>query len=177
MVKKQKEILMASLKEISLAKKNMYPDFNILFNYDYEKVYEKEKSISGGISIPIPLYNQNQNAVDAFQSKAKQEELYLQYIEKMIESDIRTTVAQYNYYLNLLPLFPPSIENELEQSMYYADEQFQKGTITLQSYLELDVQIHETLENIYTTQKELVRSMAAIATFINDYNLLLEIAK
>ncbi|NMB63662.1 MAG: TolC family protein, partial [Spirochaetes bacterium] len=173
MVKKQKEILMASLKEISLAKKNMYPDFNILFNYDYEK----EQSISGGISIPIPLYNQNQNAFDAFQSKAKQEELYLQYIEKMIESDIRTTVAQYNYYLNLLPLFPPSIENELEQSMYYADEQFQKGTITLQSYLELDVQIHETLENIYTTQKELVRSMAAIATFINDYNLLMEIAK
>lgn len=177
MVKKQKEILMASLKEVSLAKKNSYPDFNILFNYDYEKVYEKEQSISGGISIPIPLYNQNQNAVDALQSKAKQEELYLQYIEKMIESDIRTTVAQYNYYLNLLPLFPPSIENELEQSMYYADEQFQKGTITLQSYLELDVQIHETLENIYTTQKELVRSMAAIATFINDYNLLMEIAK
>ncbi|MGB4270136.1 MAG: TolC family protein [Spirochaetota bacterium] len=177
MVKKQKEILMASLKEISLAKKNIYSDFNILFNYDYEKVYEKEQSISGGISIPIPLYNQNQNAVDALESKAKQEELYLQYIEKMIESDIRTTVAQYNYYLNLLPLFPPSIEGELEQSMYYADDQFQKGTITLQSYLELDVLVHETLENIYTTQKELMRTMATIATLINDYNLLMEIAR
>ncbi len=177
MVKKQKEILMASLKEISLAKKNMYPDFNILFTYDYEKVYEKEQSISGGISIPVPLYNQNKNAVDALESKAKQEELHLQYIEKMIESDIRTTVAQYNYYLNLLPLFPPSIEGELEQSMYYADDQFHKGTITLQTYLELDVLVHETLENIYTTQKELVRTMATIATLMNDYNLLMGIAR
>ncbi|MEW6525792.1 MAG: TolC family protein [Spirochaetota bacterium] len=177
MVKKQKEILMASLKEISLAKKNIYPDFNVLFSYDYEKVIEKEKSISGGISIPIPLYNQNQNVVDALQSKTQQEELYLQYIEKMIESDIRTTVAQYDYYRNLLQLFPPSIEEELEKSMYYADDQFQKGTITLQSYLELDVQVHETLENIYTTQKELVHAMATIATLMNDYNLLMEIAK
>ncbi len=177
MVKKQKELLMASLKEISLAQKNRYPDFSILFSYDYEKVTEKEQSISGGISIPIPIYNQNQNAVDIMQSKAKQEELYAQYVEKMIESDIRTTVAHYDYYRNLLQLFPPSMEDELEQSMYYADDQFQKGTITLQSYLELDVQVHETLEHIYTTQKELVRNMAAIATIINDYNLLMEIAQ
>lgn len=176
-VKKQKEILLASLKEVALAKKNAFPDFNVLFSYDYEKVNEREKSISGGISIPIPVYNLNQNAIDAMQSKAKQEELYLQYIEKMIESDIHATIALYNYYRNLLTLYPPGIEEELEQSMRYADEQFKKGTITLQSYLELDVQLHETLEYIYRTQKELVCAMVGIALFLNDYNLLMEIAQ
>jgi len=165
-VKKQKEILLASLKEVALAKKNAFPDFNVMFSYDYEKVNEREKSISGGITIPIPVYNVNQNAIDAMQSKAQQEELYLQYIEKMIESDIHATIALYNYYRNLLTLYPPGIEEEMEQSMRYADEQFKKGTITLQSYLELDVQIHETLEYIYTTQKELVRAMVAIALAI-----------
>ncbi|MGQ9842522.1 MAG: TolC family protein [Spirochaetota bacterium] len=176
-VKKQKEILLSSLKEVALAKKNAFPDFNVLFSYDYEKVNESEKSISGGISIPIPVYNLNQNAIDAMQSKAKQEELYLQYIERMIESDIHATIALYNYHRNLLTLYPPGIDEELEQSMRYADEQFKKGTITLQSYLELDVQIHETLEYIYRTQKELIRAMAGIASFLNDYNLLMEIAQ
>lgn len=176
-VKKQKEILLSSLKEVALAKKNAFPDFNVLFSYDYEKVNESEKSISGGISFPIPVYNLNQNAVDVMQSKAKQEELYLQYIERMIESDIHATIALYNYHRNLLTLYPPGIEEELKQSMRYADEQFKKGTITLQSYLELDVQIHETLEYIYRTQKELVRAMASIASFLNDYNLLMEIAQ
>lgn len=176
-VRKQKEILMASFKEVALAKKNVFPDFSIMLNYDYEKVLEKEKSISGGISIPVPVYNFNRNEIEALQSKAKQEELYLSYIEKMIESDIYTTMASYNYYRGLLSLYPPEIEEELEQTMLYADEQFKKGTITFQSYIELDVQVHESLEQIYKTQKELVGTMVAIASFLNDYNLLMEMAQ
>lgn len=177
MVKKQKELFLAASKEVSLAQKNKYPDIGIIFNYDFENVVEKEKSLSGGVSVPIPIYNQNQNQINAAVAKQKQEELMLQYVEKMIETDINTILAQYEYYRNLLSLYPPSIEDELEQSMFYADGEFQRGTITFQSYLELDMQIHETLENIYTTQRELVRALAAIACVINDYNLLMELSQ
>ncbi len=177
LVKKQKQVYMASVAELSLSKKNIFPDFSILFNYDYEKVIDSEKTISGGISIPIPLYNQNQNEIKAMQSRVKQEEFISHYVEKMIETDIRTIMAQYDYYRNLLGLYSPDLEDELNRSMVYADNQFQRGTITLQSYLELDVQVHETLENIYTTQKELVRNISAIACLINDYTILLGIAQ
>jgi len=111
------------------------------------------------------------------QSRVKQEEFISHYVEKMIETDIRTIMAQYDYYRNLLGLYSPDLEDELNRSMVYADNQFQRGTITLQSYLELDVQVHETLENIYTTQKELVRNISAIACLINDYTILLGIAQ
>jgi cobalt-zinc-cadmium efflux system outer membrane protein len=177
LVKKQKELLLAASKEVVLAQRNAFPDVGIIINYDYEKVAEKEQTIWGGMSIPIPVYNQNQNRIKAAASRAKQEEYLMQYIEKMIESDTRTTLAHYEYYCNLLSLYPPGIEQELEKTMYYADEEFQKGTITFQSYLELDVQTHETLEKIYTTQLELVKTLAAIACITNDFNLLMELAQ
>ncbi|MCX8123053.1 MAG: TolC family protein [Spirochaetes bacterium] len=177
LVKKQKELLLAASKEVALAQRNAFPDIGLIINYDYEKVAEKEQTIWGGLSIPIPVYNQNQNQIKATTARAKQEEYLMQYIEKMIEADIRTTLAHYEYYRNLLSLYPPGIEQELENTMYYADGEFQKGTITFQSYLELDVQTHETLERIYTTQLELVKTIAAIACITNDFNLLMEIAQ
>jgi len=90
MVRKQKELVMATAQQLLLSKRNVYPDISILFNYDYEKIADKEQSVSGGISIPLPLYNQNQDQIDAAEPKVKQELQMMQYIEKLIETDIST---------------------------------------------------------------------------------------
>ena len=82
----------------------------------------------------------------------------LNHTEISVSARIKELHAQYSYISSILKSFPVSDLKKLEGAMRYADREFRRGRLSLQTYLEMDTQTHELIEMIYSTQLDFVRA-------------------
>ncbi|MBP7584601.1 MAG: TolC family protein [Spirochaetes bacterium] len=167
-VRIQREALKSAGREKALAERNAYPDIGVTVYYNDEKVTAQERSIGGGVSFPLPLFSRNRHAADMGAEKEKAEELRLKHLERSTAGQMKDLFARYGYASAMVRNFPVGATGELKEAMRYTDAEFRKGRVALTTYLDMDAQTHEMLEEIYRTQLDLVNVYTSILFLAAD---------
>ncbi len=155
-VRMQREAVRAAGNEAALARREPYPDIGISLFFQQDRVDTTERTFGGGVSFPIPIISQNRHAVDRFREKEEAERRMEEHVARLLTQKVRELYAHYELAGKMVERFSMARVPELEKSMRYADSEFRKGRVTLVTYLEMDTQIHETLEMMYSSQIDLV---------------------
>ncbi len=166
-VRKQDEVVKKSGKEHELAKRERYPDFGFSLFYNEEDAGEKERIVGGGISIPLPLLNRNQYAIDRSRVQMERNRAILLNTRRKLVAELASLFEEYRLYSSLIRKFSINDVKSIEASMRYADREFRKGRVVLQTYLEMDAQSHELLEAVLNAQIRLVEVHSAILYLAN----------
>ncbi len=172
-VRIQKEILAAALKNKEIEERVAYPDVGISLYYSDARADVHERSFGGGFSFPIPLFSRNKHAIVIADEKIKAEEQKLIMAQKRASEDMKVLLARLEYINAMLTKFSLNDINDIEEKMRYTDSEFRKGRVPMQMYLEMDASSHEMLEEIFRIQLDLVTVQTAIR-FLGAEELLLE---
>lgn len=155
-IQKAMALLKREKKKILYEEKKKAPDLNISLFYNEDNTGTPDRSIGGGISLPLPILNQNKGAVKARKTDLSIAQINLQYLERKLERRLTELFSRYMTAGRLLKIFPLRSQGAIEAQMRYADREFIRGRLSLQNYLDMDEQSHEVIEAIYQTQVEVV---------------------
>lgn len=135
---------------------------SILIDNNEEKITDREKSIGGGVSLPISILDRNSDGIKASALRTDIEQQHLQFAERNLDRMLTILFSEYNTASELMLKFKMNDQMEIERAMRYADAEFARGRVGLQPYLEMDTQSHEVLEAIFFTQLRLIDAYTAI---------------
>lgn len=156
LVRDQREALQSAHKERQLAERGAYPDVDVSAFYTDEKTDVSERSFGAGVSFPLPIFSRNRNAVEMGSQREKSEEHTLRHTERLVGEHVRELLARYEYSSAMVEKFAIHGIQGLEDAMRYTDREFRKGRVTLSTYLDMDAQTHEMLEEIFRSQLDIV---------------------
>lgn len=156
LVRDRREALEGARKERKLAERGAYPDVDVSAFYSDEKTDVSERSFGAGVSFPLPLFSRNRNAVEMGSQREKSEEHTLRHAERQVDEQVRELAARYEYASAMVGKFAIDDIRDLEEAMRYTDVEFRRGRVTLATFLEMDAQTHEMLEEIFRSQLDLV---------------------
>jgi len=125
------------------------PDISISLFYNEENTGFAERSVGGGVSLPLPVLNRNRGGIGAGESQLEIARVNLLYTEREVRRNIKALSGHYGTATRLLKKFNITLMNDIEQQMRYADGEFIRGRVSLQNYLAMDEQSHELLDNLY----------------------------
>jgi len=161
-VRIQREALKGARREKALAERNALPDIDVSLYYNDEKTDVKDRRVGAGVSFPLPVFSRNRNAVAMGEEREKAEEHRLKYLENSAAVQMKELLARYDYAAAMVKNFPVKGVGDLEDAMRYTDAEFRRGRVALTTYLEMDTQSHEMLEEIFSAQLDLVNMYTSI---------------
>ena len=158
---------MASIKEseaeLKLAARESAPDLDTSVYFNEESLEgQTERSVGAEVTLPLPILDQNKHARRAAEKKIEAEKLKLEHTRNRVLSELSALTFQYRNASHMIIQFPLSRINTIDKIMSYADREFKKGRIDLGTYLELDSETHEIMQQIYSSQLDLVTLYAKI---------------
>ena len=151
-----------------LSRREAFPDPGISLFYTEEHAGTTERSFGGGFTVAIPVLNRNRNAVMISRARTKEKKNELIYSERSLVNELNLLIKKYQAASMLVRDLPVSYADILEQKMRYADREFRKGRVDLQTYLEIDSMAYESLEAIYRAQVQLVDAHTQILFLTAD---------
>lgn len=144
---------------VGLAKNERYPSISIGPFVSRERYTDEEEVIGVGVSIPLPLWNQNTEAISAAESREEQAKTVLLLSQREIEKKLRTAAAAYEKTHRIIKSWRPTILSDLKEAFQLADRSYRLGAVPIATYVELQRQYVEGLDVILTTQKEALEQL------------------
>lgn len=168
----QRQRLSASQKEMDLAKKEAWPDFSLSLFYGQERGVETERVAGLGISLPLPIFNRNQNGIKSAEKRIEAEQRLLRFNEQELKSSLGRFFAEYELARQTALRYSASMLMDVEKQMKEADEEFQKGRLTLITFLELDSESYETYFRSLDSQYAMVDKFLTLLSLTGERDIL-----
>jgi len=143
-------------------RKKASPDVGISFFYNEENAVDTERSFGAGISIPIPILDRNASGIKASEKETEVRKLEMQYARRNLNREMSTLFSEYSTATGLVNSFSIDRIQGLLKAMRYANSEFKRGRVSLQTFLEMDNQYNDVIESTYDTQVRLVVTYTGI---------------
>lgn len=154
---RQADIIIArEKKKINFARKKSNPDLTVSLFFNEENTGTPERSIGGGISLPLPLLNRNRGEIRQGQTDLAIARLKSQYLQRRLGRRLENLLAHYETTSLLLKKFSLKSMEAVKGETGYAYREFIRGRVSLANYLDMDEQANEIIEAVYDTQLRIV---------------------
>ncbi|NII83212.1 TolC family protein [Pedobacter riviphilus] len=124
---------MANLK---LQKAMAYPDITLSLNYDKKAGYGLQY-VSGGISIPLPIFNRNQGNIRLAKVMLDQSKVLLQDQQNTVQNELTAGYEDAVKLEKVYQTFDPKFRNNYQQLINEVYKNYEKRNISLVEFLDL----------------------------------------
>lgn len=146
--------------ELAFQRKAVYPDFfaNAFYRQEAPSRDDVNHFYGIGLTLPIPVLNRNEGGIASFEARAKAHEEESHFLERETRQSAKSLLEEYDGLSGLMRDFLEIDFHKIEEQLVYADTEFKRGRIDLLSYLQLEMQMNETLTAYYDTQLQAARA-------------------
>lgn len=144
--------------KVSLAKNERYPTFIVGPSLSQERAGDKETVIGLSLSVPLPLWNNGQPAVNTAEARRIQAEASLQSSLREVERQITEAWLILQTQQKRLDGWKPDALQSLDEAAHLADRHYRLGAVPLSTYLEMQDKYLEATEAINATRLEVLRA-------------------
>lgn len=177
-LKEQKLAIKKYNSELSYAKIEQMPDFNVSAiketgsNSAAIGSGSSSNSNNGiGLSVSVPLINRNQGKISSVSNKIKAQEASLGFQRTVVEKEIKNAFNEYETSLKLAKNFPINNINKIIYRLLEANSDFKRGTLDFITYIELDLQEYQMIDAIFDAQIGLANSYADLMNRVGNFAL------
>jgi cobalt-zinc-cadmium efflux system outer membrane protein len=148
---------------VDLAKNERYPSISVGPSFSEEHAgHERERIISVGVSLPLPLWNRNKGSIEAAAARRMQAEVSLNVTEREIQRKTIEAALTYETKLREMARWRPDAVEHFKEAAEVADRHYRLGAVPISTYVELQQQYLEAVEGLLDTQKEALAAAAQL---------------
>ena len=144
--------------KVSLAKNERYPTFTVGPNVSQERAGDRETVIGLSLSMPLPVWDNGQAAVNASQARRMQAEASLLGTMREVERQITEAWLLLGTQQKRLDGWKPDSLQSFAEAARLADRHYRLGAVPLSTYLEMQDKYLEATEAINATRLEVLRA-------------------
>lgn len=139
---------------LGLAENERMPAVSIGPVISQEKAGDKERVIGGAVSVPLPLWNQNQGNVHVEKARRVQSEVSLDLAKRDAENRFSLAMVAYERKLKEISEWKPEAIQHFKEAAELADRHYRLGSVPVTVYVELQTQYLEALQGLHDTRAE-----------------------
>lgn len=143
---------------VELAKNERFPAISVGPSISEEQAGDRERIIGVGLSVPLPLWNQNKGNIDAAVARQMQAEISLKVTERDIQRKVVEAALTYETKLREMAKWRPDSARHFKEAAELADRHYRLGAVPISTYVELQKQYLEAVEGLLDTKKEALHS-------------------
>lgn len=144
--------------KVALTKNERYPTFTVGPALSQERAGDKETVIGLSLSVPLPLWNNGQPAVNTAEARRIQAEASLQSALREVERQITEAWLILQTQQKRLDGWKPDALQSLAEAAQLADRHYRLGAVPLSTYIEMQDKYLEATEAINATRLETLRA-------------------
>lgn len=126
-----------AIKQVSLAKWDVAPDFSIGPFFSQDQAGETEENFGATVSFTLPLWDWNQGNIITAKARKQQADALLLDARRKVENEISRRLRVYELIQKQLELMPNDLITKLREASDLADRQYRTGVINIQIFLEI----------------------------------------
>jgi outer membrane protein, heavy metal efflux system len=139
---------------VELAKNERYPAISVGPMISEERAGDRERIIGAGISLPLPLWNRNQGAIEAAAARQLQAQTSLHVFWREIERQVIEAALTYETKLREMSDWRPGSVGHFREAAEVADRHYRLGAVPVSTYVELQKQYLQAVQSLLDTRKE-----------------------
>jgi outer membrane protein TolC len=160
--------------ELAYAKIEQMPNVNIhgqMQNSSNASGSSNQASNGVGLSLSVPIINQNKEKIFSVESKIKALNKLYEFEKNQLEKIIENDILQYQAQLKNSQIFAINLVPKIISRLNNANVEFKKGILDFITYIELDMQEYQTLDAIFEAQYLLAESFSDLMVKIGDFSI------
>ena len=123
-----------------------------------EKASDRQREFGLGVSLPLPLLNQNAGNIATAKARQLQAEVSLTVALREVERKIATALHAYERRVIEMSKWPTDAAEKFRQAAHTGDEHYRLGAIPVATYTELQKQYIDVVDALLSTQEDALAS-------------------
>jgi outer membrane protein TolC len=152
--------------KITQARLEARPDVLVGVNYRQENVAPVNHFYHGQVSVIIPIVDYGQHSVEVARAERSRTSAFHHFERDQLSSLVHQYFAQYEASKKATEVFKFKNLGQIEKKFYDAEESFRKGLIDALTFLQIDSQVHENIDQIYLSRVSYVASISNLNLLI-----------
>jgi hypothetical protein len=152
--------------KINEARFEARPDILLGVNYRQENVAPVNHFYHGMVSVVIPIIDHGQHSVEAARAEKRRTDAIRSFENDQILSLIHQAFSEYEGSKKALEVFRLKNLSSLENKFLEAEKSFRKGFIDALTFLQIDSQVHENIDQIYLSRVSYVNAVSELHLLI-----------
>lgn len=142
---------------LSYQKRMAVPDINVFTSYD-QRGGAFNNQVNAGISIPLPLWNQNKGNIKTARFQIQEADYNLKAKESLLTNQINNSYA---FYLQTVAEYQKAMllyNNDFEETAYGMNTNFQKRNVSIIEFIDFFENYNDVLAEIFRIKTQVVIS-------------------
>lgn len=139
---------------VELARNERFPSIALGPTFSEENAGDRERIISVGILLPLPLWNRNTGNIEAAKARQLQAETSFLVTRREVERKVAEAAATYETKRREMSHWRPDSVRHFQDAAEMADRHYRLGAVPMATYVELQKQYLEAVEALLDTKKE-----------------------
>lgn len=152
--------------KIEQARYEARPDIIVGLNYRNENVYPSNHFYQGQVSIVIPILDHGQHSMQLARAEQRKMTAIHAFQRDQYISLIHQYYAQFEASMKAINVFHMKNLREIESKFFDAEKSFKKGLIDAITFLQIDAQVHENIDQIYLTRVEYLTALSNLEQLV-----------
>ncbi len=153
----EKELSQTKIEEARLEAR---PDIMVGVNYRKENVAPVNHFFHGQISVVIPIIDHGQHSVQAAKAEQRKVSALHQFTRDENISSLHRLYSEYEANKKAIEVFELKRLQQIEKKFANAEVSFRKGFIDAITFLQIDSQVHENIDQIFLTRYDYLAALS-----------------
>jgi outer membrane protein, heavy metal efflux system len=140
--------------QVQLARNERYPKVTLAPFYASETANDEQRIVGVGVSLPLPLWNQNRGNIVAAQAREQQAEASLRATQRDVERRVTDHAMALETQLAEMAQWRPDAQAQFREAAELADRHFRLGAVPVTIYVEMQLKYLDALEALLATRQE-----------------------
>ena len=129
-----------------------------------EKGADKELRFGLGVTVPLPVLNQNAGAIETAKARQSQAEVALNVALREVERKIAVARHSYETFLTEMGRWPAGALESFRDAARAGDEHYRLGALPIATYTELQAQYLDAVDALLGTQADALAARQQLET-------------
>ena len=140
--------------QVQLARNERYPSVTLAPFYASERANDEQRIVGVGVSLPLPLWNQNKGNIEAAEARVRQAEASLRETQRDVERRVTDRALAYQTQLEEMAQWRPDAQAQFREAAELADRHYRLGAVPVTTYVEMQLKYLDALESLLATRHE-----------------------
>jgi cobalt-zinc-cadmium efflux system outer membrane protein len=148
--------------KVKLTENERWPSVTLAPYARGERANDSQREFGLGVTVPLPVLNQNRGNISAAKARQLQAEVMLNVKLREVERKIAEAHHAYAAQLEAIARWQADTVKNLREAAAQADRHYRLGALPIATYTELQKQYLDALEAVLDTQTEALESRQAL---------------